>query len=155
MMAPLTFLTPSIAVGSIGVGLVCRPLITAMYGAIGAIQGAVGVYALTTLSYTTCSITTAATIGFLAGAAIAAPFAIAVGLKAIFDFSSDEEDHGFLTSMAFFSLNIAIIFLASLVMSTGLFLGITPAAAIGTGAVVTNFAIETVKDVSSCVMSRI
>jgi hypothetical protein len=153
MVAPLAFFTPSLSAGSIAIGLVCKPLTTAMYGFLGALQGAVGVYVLTALGYATCSAVTAATIGFLAGAAIAAPFAVFMGLKAIFDLSMVRENQGLSTSMAFFALDIGITFLASLVMSTGLFLGATPAVAVVAGAAITNVAIEAVKDVTRCAMS--
>ena len=141
----IPFFTPGLMLTSIGVSCIFNPFKTALYGVTGAIQGSVGAYALTTLGYGACGITTAATIGFLAGAAIAAPFAIALSLKSIFE-SADEVEHSIYRTIAGFVLEIAGMFLASYVISTALFLGTIPAIAVATGALITNSTVAMIKD---------
>ncbi len=150
-MISIPFFTPGVIASSIGVSCFFKPLTTAIYGVTGAIQGAVGVYALTTLGYEACSIATAATIGGLAGAAIAAPFAIAIGFTSIFD----APQQSFFRTIAGFALEIGVMFLASLVLSTAFYLGTLPATTIVAGALVTNAAIAVVKDAVSFGISRI
>ena len=145
------FFAPCLAATSIGVGCVFKPLTVAMYGVTGALQGIVGAYALTSLGYSSCSIAMAASIGCLAGAAIAAPFAIAGGLKSIFENSDNEQS--FLKTIAEFTLEIAVVWLASLIISTGFYLGTAPALTVAAGAVITNASVAAVKDVASCIMS--
>lgn len=154
-MITIPFFTPSVVATSIGVSCIFKPLTTAMYGVTGAIQGAVGVYALTALGYEVCSIATAAAIGCLAGAAIAAPFAIAFGLKSIFESSDVSEDQSIFRTIAGFTLEIGVMFLASLVISTGFYLGTVPATTLAVGAIITNGAVAVIKDVGSFAMSCI
>ena len=130
--------TPTAVATSIGVSLFLEPLKTAMYGALGAIQGILGMYALTVLGCATCSIITAGMIGFLAGTAIAVPFLILTGIKILFPTSQeDNKEQSFTASIAGFALNVGIMFLGSLAISTGLFLGTVPAVTVATGAAIT------------------
>lgn len=153
--AVVPLVTPTAVATSIGVSTLFQPLTTAMYGALGAIQGIVGMYALTALGYATCSIVTAGLIGFLAGAAIAAPFLILTGLGSILPSSDADEDdeQSFATTIAGFALNIGVMFVASLAISTALFLGTAPAVTVAAGAAITDLAIEGVRDVASFAIS--
>jgi hypothetical protein len=148
------FITPTVAAASIGVSGIFQPLTTAMYGAYGAIQGIIGMYALSAFGFTTCTVLTAGMIGFLAGAAIAAPFLILTGLRSILPSSLNEDGEPSIgDSIAGFALNVGIMFIASLVISTSMFLGPLPAVAITVGAVVADLALEAVKGVANYAMS--
>ncbi|WP_131739621.1 hypothetical protein [Legionella adelaidensis] len=127
------------AAASVGISYIFNPLKTAVYGVVGAMQGAIGVMALSTFGFSTCSIATAATIGALAGAAIAAPFAIGMGVLGILG-ATEGNDMG--PTLLRFSLNVGIMLLASFVMSTSLMLGTLPVAAVTTGAVIYELAKE-------------
>ena len=120
-----------------------KPMSTAIWIASGAIQGAIGAYVLTTLGYGGYSIAIAATVGALAGAAIAAPVALLIGLKGVMGLFQEQDrdrDQGVAVSLIGFTLRMGIIFLASLVVSTALFLGTQPAVAVASGALVTEAA---------------
>lgn len=149
--AVVPLVTPTAVATSIGVSSVFQPLTTAMYGALGAIQGIVGMYALTALGCATCSIVTAGLIGFLAGAAIAAPFLILTGLRSILPRidNVEEDEKSFATTIAGFALNVGVMFVSSLVISTGLFLGSAPAVTVAAGAAITDITIESARHLVS------
>lgn len=141
----MLFFSPVVAGGvaaSAGVSFVWGPLTTAVYGLCGAVQGALGAYALTLFGYSGYSLIAAASVGAMAGAAIAAPIALAFSIKSIFE-ANDKP--GFGKSIASFSLNVGLMFLASLLISTTLFLGMAPAISIAAGAAVTGVAAEAVR----------
>lgn len=117
------------------------PLTTFMWGVAGGIQGAMGAFVLTTLGISSASILTAAAIGALAGVAIAAPVALLMGVKWLFETSdNDDDEESCLGYTADFALRIGIISLASFALSTALFLGAIPAVSVATGAVITEAA---------------
>lgn len=118
------------AAASVGVSYLFSPLKTAIYGVCGALQGAFGAMALSIFGVN-CSMVTAAAVGGLAGAAIAAPFAITMGLIGLF---GAEKAEGYIPAMGRIILSVGIMFLSSLIMSMALFLGSLPVAAVGMGA---------------------
>jgi len=143
---------------SLAVGAVIQSVVIEM--AKGAIYGAIGAYALTALGYGACTMATAVAVGALVGVAVFLPLSLIQGLTGIFlgvktaDAPEPyEEPPPFTQTMAAFSLRVGIIFLSSLIVSTTLFLGSMPAAAIATGAAITDFAIEAVKDVANFAMN--
>lgn len=127
------FFTPAIgvagaaAVSFVAASVIFNPLNIALYGAGGAFYGAVGAAALSSLGFNVCSVTTAAIVGGLAGASIAGPLLLAAGVANLL--GND------LWQMA---LTLTMMFLASFVISTALFLGPTPAASVAVGKAVSN-----------------
>lgn len=144
-MFPLFVIPPTVKLAAVGgsVGLVAgcvfSPLTTAIYGVIGAVQGAMGAAALTALGYNVGSLALVAGIGAAAGMAITAPFALASGLMSFVG-----GDKGFLPSLGRFGLNVGVMFLGSFILSTALLLGTLPAVAVAAGAAVTSVAKEAV-----------
>ena len=132
------------AVGCLGAGAscICSPLKAALYGCIGAFQGAMGAVALNALGYSVGSIAMAAAIGGAVGFAIVVPFVLVTGLKAFI--GSDDKEDGFFPFLGRFGLDVGVMFLGSLVLSTAVMLGTLPAVAVGVGAAVTSLAKETV-----------
>ena len=115
-MFPLFVIPPTVKLavvgGGVGVVTSClfSPLKTAIYGVIGAAQGAMGAAALTAFGYN---------VGF-------------------------GGDKGFLPSLGRFGLDVGVMFLGSLILSTALLLGPLPAVAVAAGAAVTSVAKEAI-----------
>lgn len=140
---------------SLAVGVVIKSIVTEMIK--GAIYGAIGAYVLAALGFGTCTIMTAALVGALVGVAVFLPLSFIQGLSGIFPGNQEPEISDELPpiteTISMFALRVGIIFVGSLVVSTSVFLGTLPAIAIATGAAITDFAIEAVKDIASFAMS--
>ena len=144
-MFPFFVIPPTVKLAVVGGGAgvvtscLFSPLKTAIYGVIGAAQGAMGAAALTAFGYNVGSLALVAGIGAAVGVAITAPFALASGLMGFFG-----GDKGFLPSLGRFGLDVGVMFLGSLILSTALLLGPLPAVAVAAGAAVTSVAKEAI-----------
>ena len=150
----LMFFTPTLGVAGIsaassGAGFIISPFNTLVYGAFGAIQGAIGAMALNTFGFGVGSIYLAAGIGAAAGIAIAAPLSIAIGLSSIF---SSNYSPSVMGRVGRFALDVSVMFLSSFIISSSLYLGVLPAAAVAVGAAATGVAVEAVKGSINSIM---
>lgn len=150
----LMFFTPTlsvigIAAASSGVGFIISPFNTLVYGSFGAIQGGIGAMALNTFGFGVGSIYLAAGIGAAAGIAIAAPLSIAIGLSSIF---SSNYSPSVMGRVGRFALDVSVMFLSSFIISSSLYLGVLPAAAVAVGAAATGVAVEAVKGSINSIM---
>ena len=139
-----------IAAASSGVGFIISPFNTLVYGAFGAIQGSIGAMALNTFGFGVGSIYLAAGIGAAAGIAIAAPVSLALGLSSIF---TNNNNPSVIGRAGRFALDVSVMFLSSFIISTSLYLGILPAAAVAVGAVATGLVVEAIKGSVNCMMN--